>query len=62
MILRSFKIYRPFQPVANLSQVIEEGERIGELIEKGLRRGGNITESTTVQIRTGSIGEAVTWF
>jgi len=43
------------QPVAQLSQVIEMGERIGELIVKGLRRGGNITELTSVQIQTGSI-------
>ena len=47
--------------MAQLSEVIEMGERIGELIVKGLRRGGNITEPTSVQIQTGSIGEAVTW-
>ena len=48
------------QPVAQLSQVIEMSEKIGELMVKGLRRGGNITEPTSVQIQTGSIGEAVT--
>ena len=41
--------------------MIELGERIGELIVKGLRRGGNITEPTSVHIQTGSIGEAITW-
>ena len=61
MILKDFLIYVPFQPVAQLSQVIEMGESIGELIVKGLRRGGNITEPTSVQIQTGSIGEVVTW-
>ena len=59
-VIKDFQIYRPFQPVAQLSQVIEMGERIGELIVKGLRRGGNVTEPTSVQIQTGSIGEAVT--
>jgi len=47
--------------VAQLSQVIEMSDRIAELIVKGLRRGGNITEPISVQIQTGSIGEAVTW-
>ena len=41
--------------------MIETSDRIGEMIVKGLRRGGNITEPTSVQIETGSIGEAVTW-
>ena len=45
--------------MAQLSQVIEMSEKIGELMVKGLRRGGNITEPTSVQIQTGSIGEAV---
>lgn len=52
--------YILFQPVAQLSQVIETSERIGELMVKGLRRGGNITEPTSVQIQTGFIGEVVT--
>ena len=47
--------------MAQLSEVLEMGERIGELIVEGLRRGGNITEPTSVQIQTGSIGKAVTW-
>lgn len=52
--------YILFQPVAQLLQVIETSERIGELMVKGLRRGGNITEPTSVQIQTGFIGEVVT--
>ncbi|XP_078379699.1 uncharacterized protein LOC144662705 isoform X2 [Oculina patagonica] len=41
--------------VDHISQVITTSERIGELMVKGLRKGQNITEPTSVQIQTGSL-------
>ncbi|KAJ7381335.1 hypothetical protein OS493_001460 [Desmophyllum pertusum] len=43
------------QPLDLLSQVIKTGEKIGELMVKGLKKGGNITQPTSIQIQTGSI-------
>ena len=34
------------------------GEKIGELMVKGLRKGNNITEPESIQIQAGSLGEA----
>ena len=46
-----------FQSIAQLSTVVEMSEKIGELIVKGLKRGGNITEPKSVQIKTSNLGK-----
>ena len=43
--------------IDNLSEVVKMSEKIGEVIVKGLKRGENITERTTVKIQSSNLGE-----
>ena len=62
LILRPYLPLNSFQTVAHLSKVVEMGEKIGELIVKGLKRGGNITEPKSIQIQTNNLGETTDSF